>query len=51
MKTALGVTGIPHAIILEPEGYVVWEGYPLLEGHELTTEIVERILDAKPASR
>jgi len=51
MKKALGVTGIPHAIILEPEGYVVWEGYPLLEGHELTTEIVERILDAKPASR
>lgn len=46
MKKALRVTGIPHAIIIEPGGYVVWEGYPLLEGHELTLEVVERILNA-----
>jgi thiol-disulfide isomerase/thioredoxin len=46
MKTALAVTGIPHVIILEPRGYVVWEGFPLLQGHELTPEIVERILGA-----
>lgn len=44
MKTALGITGIPHAILLEPQGCVVWEGFPLLEGHELTPEVVERIL-------
>jgi len=48
MKTALGVTGIPHAILLEPQGCVVWEGFPLLDGHELTSEVVERILKAAP---
>lgn len=46
MKKALGVTGIPHAIIVEPGGNVVWEGYPLLEGHELTPDVAERILNA-----
>ncbi|UCD49290.1 MAG: TlpA family protein disulfide reductase [Phycisphaerales bacterium] len=46
MKKALGIVGIPHAIIVEPRGHVVWEGYPLLEGHELTLEVVERILNA-----
>jgi cytochrome c biogenesis protein CcmG/thiol:disulfide interchange protein DsbE len=46
MKKALGVVGIPHAIVIEPGGHVVWEGYPLLEGHELTAEVVEGILSA-----
>lgn len=46
MKKTLGVTGIPHAIIIEPGGHVVWEGFPLLDGHELTVEVVEGILSA-----
>jgi len=46
MKKALGVVGIPHAIVVEPGGHVVWEGYPLLKGHELTVEVIERILSA-----
>lgn len=44
MKDALGVWGIPHVIIIEPEGYVIWEGFPLQERYELTEEIVEKIL-------
>ena len=44
MKKQLQVRGIPHAIILEPEGYVVWEGFPLLKGYELTHKIAENIL-------
>jgi cytochrome c biogenesis protein CcmG, thiol:disulfide interchange protein DsbE len=44
MKKALAVKGIPHVIIVEPGGAVVWEGFPLLEGYELTEEIVEKIL-------
>lgn len=47
MEAALGVVGIPHVIILEPQGCVVWEGFPLLQGHELTLEIIERILTAQ----
>ena len=46
MKKELDVTGIPHIIIVEPGGYVVWEGFPLLRNHELTDEVVGRILKA-----
>lgn len=46
MKTELAVTGIPHIIIVEPGGYVIWEGFPLLKGHQLTDEVVGRILAA-----
>jgi hypothetical protein len=45
MKEKMGVFGIPHAIIVEPDGYVVWEGFPLLKGHELTEQAVGKILD------
>lgn len=51
MKTALGVEGIPHVIVLEREGHVVWEGFPLLTGHELTVETIQRILEAGARSR
>ncbi len=44
MKNQLEVTGIPHVIILEPGGYVVWEGFPYLKDYELTHSIVEKIL-------
>jgi len=44
MKNELGVFGIPHVIIVEPGGCVVWEGFPLLKGYELTDETVEKIL-------
>jgi hypothetical protein len=40
----LGVFGIPHVIIVEPGGYVVWEGFPLLKDYELTAELVDKIL-------
>jgi len=43
-KEELGVFGIPHVILLEPEGFVVWEGFPLLKDHELTEQLVEKIL-------
>ena len=43
--TALGVFGIPHAVLLEPKyGGVVWEGMPNQPGYELTDEMIERIL-------
>lgn len=44
-KKEFGVVGIPHVVILEPEGHVIWEGFPLLKDHELTGEIIERILE------
>ena len=44
MKGELGVWGIPHVIIVEPGGCVIWEGFPLLKGHELTDKTIEKIL-------
>jgi cytochrome c biogenesis protein CcmG/thiol:disulfide interchange protein DsbE len=45
MKSELRVLGIPHVIIVEPGGYVIWEGFPLLEDYELTEERIEKILE------
>lgn len=45
MKNQLGVWGIPHITISEPGGYVIWEGFPLLEGYELKEETIQRILE------
>lgn len=50
-KDALGVSGIPHVVVIEPGGYVVWEGFPYLRGHELTEQIVRRILRVATENR
>ena len=44
MQKELAVFGLPHIIIIEPGGYVIWEGFPLLKNYELTEEVVEKIL-------
>ena len=44
-KNALGVFGIPHVIIVEPGGSVVWEGFPLLKDHELTEKIIAKMIE------
>ena len=44
-KKELGVFGIPHVIIAEPGGSVVWEGFPLLKDHELTGKIIGKMIE------
>ena len=44
MKDELAVTGIPHVIIIDPQGIVRWEGFPFLKGHELTEKVVTALL-------
>jgi thiol-disulfide isomerase/thioredoxin len=44
MKKNVGVTGIPHAILIDPQGIVRWEGYPLLKNYELTPAVVKDVL-------
>ncbi len=42
---ALGVFGIPHAVLIEPiYGGIIWEGMPNQPGYELTDEIIEKVL-------
>ena len=43
-KKAVGVTGVPHVLIINPQGIVRWEGFPLLHNHELTEKVVAEIL-------
>ena len=43
MKKLLEVTGIPHVIVMDPEGIVRWEGFPHLENFELTGEVLEAL--------
>ena len=46
-EAAYGVYGWPHVVILEPEDrFVVWEGSPLQEGHELTSQKLEKFFAA-----
>lgn len=44
MSKELKVQGIPHVILIDPKGIVRWEGFPLLEGHELTPEVVKNLI-------
>jgi hypothetical protein len=42
---ALGVYGIPHAVLIEPVmGAVLWEGMPTQIGAELSDEVMEKFL-------
>jgi thiol-disulfide isomerase/thioredoxin len=42
---ALGVYGIPHAVLIDPIlGAVVWEGMPTQIGYELSDDVMSRIL-------
>jgi len=44
VKNALKVTGIPHVILIDPKGIVIWEGFPKLPGYELTDDVLKGLL-------
>jgi hypothetical protein len=44
MKKQLKVEGIPHVILIDPQGVVRWEGFPLLQGFELTEDVLKDLL-------
>ena len=45
VKDLIEVKGIPHAILIDPKGIVRWEGFPLLQGNQLTEEVIKGLLD------
>ncbi len=45
MANALEIRNIPHVILVDPWGIVRWEGFPLQDGHELTEEVLDDLLD------
>jgi cytochrome c biogenesis protein CcmG, thiol:disulfide interchange protein DsbE len=44
MKNAVGVTGVPHVLVIDPHGIVRWEGYPFVSGYNLDEKILAGIL-------
>ena len=42
--TAFGVKGIPHCVLIDPNGVVRWEGFPMLEGFELTEKVIRELI-------
>jgi thiol-disulfide isomerase/thioredoxin len=45
LKNTYQVTNIPHSVLIDPDGIVRWEGYPLLQDHLLTAEVIQQIID------
>jgi cytochrome c biogenesis protein CcmG, thiol:disulfide interchange protein DsbE len=39
------IKGIPHVVLIDPQGVVRWQGFPFLAGHQLTDEIIEDIFE------
>lgn len=45
MYNLLEVRGIPHCILIDPNGIVRWEGFPTLTGYELTSTVIKGIIE------
>ncbi len=45
MSKTYEVSGIPHIVIIDPQGIVRWQGFPFLAGYELTDEVIDEILE------
>jgi cytochrome c biogenesis protein CcmG, thiol:disulfide interchange protein DsbE len=51
MSKALGVHGIPHVMVVSPDGIVRWQGFPGSSEDPLTLEKLEQVIAASKASR
>lgn len=45
MYSQLQIKGIPHILLIDPKGIVRWEGFPFLDGEELTPAVVKQIIE------
>jgi cytochrome c biogenesis protein CcmG/thiol:disulfide interchange protein DsbE len=45
MYGKLEIIGIPHILLIDPVGVVRWEGFPFLDGEELTPDGVGQIIE------
>lgn len=43
-KNKYKVRGIPHTVLIDPDGIVRWEGYPMLTDYLLTDEVIAEII-------
>lgn len=45
MYNSLEIQGIPHCILINPQGIVCWEGFPLLDNFELTSKVIKECIE------
>jgi thiol-disulfide isomerase/thioredoxin len=45
LKNIYEVQGIPHCVLIDPDGIVRWEGFPTLKGEELTEKVISEIIE------
>lgn len=45
LKQTYEVSGIPHCVLIDPTGTVVWEGFPNLKGFKLTEETINDLIN------
>ena len=45
LKNIYEVQGIPHCVLIDPNGIVRWEGFPLETGFELRSTVLKEIID------
>ena len=46
MFAKLGVKGIPHVMIISPDGIVRWQGFPGSAEDPLTEKVIQQVIDA-----
>lgn len=46
MGDKVGVQGIPHCLVIGPDGVVRWQGWPQDDADKLTQEVIEQIVAA-----
>jgi thiol-disulfide isomerase/thioredoxin len=46
MAKEIGVQGIPHVLVISPDGVVRWQGFPLDNADKLTDEKLDQIIKA-----
>lgn len=51
MKKAVGVTGIPHVLVISSDGIVRWQGFPYDKDERLTEATLRQIIEADKAAR
>lgn len=49
LSNELGVKGIPHVMVVTPDGIVRWQGFPGSTEDPLTEEKIQQIIDASKA--
>ncbi len=46
LNSKFEIQGIPHAVLIDPAGYVRWEGFPTLRNEQLTSSVISKIIES-----